>query len=446
MTKKLFVSIAAATALASTGSPADAQSRPPVRQLGAVEAKSSEALGQFVTVRALPNGKVLVNDGGKRRVLLFDNALSSFIVVADSTSATGNAYSGRMAGLIAYRGDSSLFVDPSSMSMLVIDGSGKVGRVMSVPRAEDAISLAGPSGGAGMDAGGRLIYRGAPRFRMAGPPPSGNAPFVMPEPPDSAAIVRVDLQTRRVDTVGFIKTPKIKMDISRNANGGIRVVSQINPLPVVDDWTILSDGSVAIVRGKDYHVDFFANDGSKRSAPKIPFEWQRLTDEDKVAFIDSVKAARDRMGANTVSGGGNAGPGAGGAPPAGRGQPMVEFGTTITMERRGGDGVPQRQGPGAAPNIGQINFVAPTELPDYKPAFFAGSTRADTEGNLWIRTIPTTAIQGGPVYDVISSKGQLIERVQVPAGRTIAGFGAGGSVYLTGREKDATFVERARVR
>lgn len=426
--------LAASSVIFIAASHAGAQARPPVRQLGAIEAKSKEPLASANSIRSLPGGRLLVNDAGKRRVLLFDSTLATFAVVADSTSATANAYSGRTGGLIAYRGDSSLFVDPASMSMLVIDGAGKIARVMSVPRAEDAGSLGGTFGAAGFDTNGRLVYRGSPRFRMTGPPPSGNAPFVMPEPPDSAPIMRIDLQSRQVDTIGFIKTPKVKMDVTRDSNGGIRVTSQLNPLPVVDDWAVLADGSVAIVRGRDYHVDFTGSDGTRLSAPKIPFEWQRLTDEDKVAFIDSVKAARERMGANAplVAGGALPQAAGGGGSGGGGGQIMIF----------GGPAAPG----GGATTAAQVNFVAPSELPDYKPAFFAGSARADTQGNLWIRTIPTTAIAGGPVYDVINRQGQLVDRVQIPAGRTIVGFGADGAVYLSGRENNAAFVERARVR
>src|SRR5205809_1009177 len=80
----------------------------------------ADSLGAIVFSRHLPAG-VLVNDVQTRRLLMFDSTLTHVTVVADTTSATANAYSGRMGGLIAYRGDSSLFVDPQSMSMLVID-------------------------------------------------------------------------------------------------------------------------------------------------------------------------------------------------------------------------------------------------------------------------------------------------------------------------------------
>ena len=93
-----------------------------------------------------------------------------------------------------------------------------------------------------------------------------------------------------------------------------------------------------------------------------------------------------------------------------------------------------------------MSFIPANELPDYKPPFFANSTRSDNEGNLWIRTIPTSATAGGPVYDVINRKGEIIERVQVPAGRSIIGFGPGGAVYLLNRDGATATLERASAR
>ncbi len=93
-----------------------------------------------------------------------------------------------------------------------------------------------------------------------------------------------------------------------------------------------------------------------------------------------------------------------------------------------------------------MNFVAPAELPDYKPPFFAGSTRSDADGNIWIRTIPTKSIPGGPVYDVVNRNGQLVDRVQIPKDALIVGFGMGGAVYLSQKEGDKLFFERAKLK
>src|SRR5688500_898753 len=377
--------------------PVGAQQRPEVRPLGPVVAQSSEPFGPMVFIRAAANG-VIVNDPMSRRLVRLDDALANPQVIADSTPATANAYSGRSGALLAYRGDSTLFVDPQSLSMLVIDPAGKVTRVMSVPRSQDAMVLGNtPIGGAAYDGAGKIVYRGfgMPRFEMRRGNDGAAVPSA-PQMPDSGSIVRVDLASRQVDTVAWVKIPRPKIEMDRDTLGNIRPRITMNPLPTVDEWAVLADGSVAIVRGHDYHVEFVRPDGARESAPKIPFDWQRLSDEDKVAFLDSLQAARERFLASQPA----------------QAQPQVQSSSTT------GPGGERRQtmvmagpGPGAAagaaggnPLAGMmmsrnVNFVRAEELPDYKPPFFAGSVRADADGNLWVLTVPTKAISGGPVYD-----------------------------------------------
>lgn len=433
---KRLVSLALAGVTATAG----AQKLPEVRPLGPVVATAAEPFASPVAVRHLPGGRVLVNDVGGRKVVLLDSSLARLSIVADSTSETGTAFSGRFGGLVPYRGDSTLFVDPQSLSMLMIDPEGRIARVLSVPRAEDAMSLAADQGTAGLDPQGRLIYRAALTFRR--PPRHEGAGFQPPTVPESLAIVRTDISTRVTDTLGYVKVPKMRMNATRTESGGMRVTTEVNPLPLVDAWAVTSNGHLAIVRGQDYHIDWIAPDGTKISSPKVPFEWQRLTDDDKVAFLDSVKAMRARQEETTTATGAAAG---GvivtGTPPAGgSGEP----GMTVTMAGPGGGGGRA----GAMRGNRQITFVPPSELPDYKPPFFSGAVRADADGNLWIRTIPTKARPGGVVYDVVNGKGELVDRVQVPAGRTIIGFGPNGAVYLAAREAQAATMrlERARAR
>jgi hypothetical protein len=161
-----------------------------------------------------------------------------------------------------------------------------------------------------------------------------------------------------------------------------------------------------------------------------------------VAYIDSTKAAMTR--ARTA--GGNAGFGMGGGPGGGQ---MV-----IRMDGPGAGGPPAGAGP--APQIvmggpavrGQLpplTFVSPSELPDYKPVFGPNSVRADADGRLWIRTIPTTPT-AGVVYEVIDRAGKLVDRVLVPNGSVIVGFGTGGVVYLGVRDTAGIHVQRAHVK
>ena len=69
--------------------------------------------------------------------------------------------------------------------------------------------------------------------------------------------------------------------------------------------------------------------------------------------------------------------------------------------------------------------------------------KADLDGNLWIRTSATRAgAIAGPIYDVVNRKGELVDRVQLPAGRTIVGFGKGGVVYMVARDEKGAWLER----
>src|SRR5207237_8805978 len=137
----------------------------------------------------------------------------------------------------------------------------------SVPRSQDAQSLSNLQGTPSRDAKGRIVYRGG-FGRML--PPGGRGgpggPMAFPEPPDSAALVRVDLATRKLDTAAFFKIPKNKMNVTQT-EGRISMTSEINPLPIVDEWAVLADGSIAIVRGQDSHIHLVNSLGARLLSP-----------------------------------------------------------------------------------------------------------------------------------------------------------------------------------
>jgi len=417
---------------------AGAQKPPAPRQLGAIIRTSTNPLASAATAVAMPDGQVLVNDIAARRLLLFDSTLTKTIIVADTTGATANAYGARAGTLIAYRGDSALYIDIGSLSMLVIGPSGKIARIMAVPRPDEAQSLIGSVFGMpAFDAAGRLVSYG----RVGG----GEGTLMLccvgfikttdlprrpdSRPTDSAFVVRSDLATRSVDTVAAVKIPRIRNTVKADEQNYVQgIETTYYPLPVVDDWAVTSDGTIAIVRGTDYHVDWLRRDGKWESSPKLPFDWQRLDDARKTAIIDSsvasheeanrAEAARSASGAEAGGGRGAGGGRAGGGAAGGRARPRE---------------IPNLVG---RPQLG--------DLPDYVPPFLRGAVRADAEGNLWIRT--STVVSGQPVYDIVNRRGELADRVQLPPFRTIAGF-APGFVYMA--VKDGTGVvhlERARVK
>ncbi|HEY4305012.1 MAG TPA: hypothetical protein VGM82_11125 [Gemmatimonadaceae bacterium] len=422
---------------------------PAARLIAAPDAQSKPIFGAVPVVRALPTGGLLVNDVSKRQLSLLDASLGNAMIVADSVAGTASSYGVRGGGLIAYAGDSSLFVDPAGLSMFVLDPSGKIARVASVPRSQDAASIG--SSGPGLpafDSQGRLVYRGSFTFVRPTPQQAGRASggsgaptFVAPDIPDSTAIVRVDLASRKLDTAGYFKIARAKMKTEQTERG-ITMTSETNPLPLVDDWAVLADGSIAIVRGQDYHVDFIDASGALSSTAKLPFDWQRLDDEGKIAVVDSAKKAFEtaRTAAANAPAGGAGSAGFGGSDGAPR--MMINMSTGGTD---GGGGIAQRMmanGSGAGMSLATPSFIAPAELPDYRPAFGAGAARGDADGNLWIRTSATRAGSVGSIYDVINRKGELIDRVQLPPARQIVGFAKGGVIYMMARDGSGNWIER----
>jgi hypothetical protein len=270
---------------------------PPVRRIATASAISREPMGSIVSVRGLPDGRVLVNDGRSRRLLLLDTMLVLERVVLDSVAEKESTYGNRQGSLMAHRGDSSIFIDPNSLALLVIDPSGAIARVRSVPRAQDVFSYASTSATFGLpavDARGRLVYR--MRARPAPPvrPPPRGVPWI-PAEPDSAFIVGLDLDTRRLDTLGVIRTPKQEYTIRLSAGGmGISVFQNINPMPVTDEWAVLPDGAVAFVRAIDYRIEYLNADGTRSATPKIPFDWRPMPDSAKQRLVDSVRTAQSQ--------------------------------------------------------------------------------------------------------------------------------------------------------
>jgi len=98
------------------------------------------------------------------------------------------------------------------------------------------------------------------------------------------------------------------------------------------------------------------------------------------------------------------------------------------------------------PTIRPVNVMAPSELPDFRPPFTTGAVRADLDGNLWIRTVPPKPIPGGPVYDIVSRAGELVNRIQLPPGYTLVGFGRDRVVYLSMRDAKGIHLARVRLR
>ena len=437
---------------------AQAPAPPAVRSIGPITAVGAESLASVAAAVPVAGGRVYVNDILARRLLLFDSALTHATVVAD-TSGEREAYGTTPGTLLSFHGDSALFISPSSLAMLVLTPGGTVARVLAMPpsgRGIGALGLIGSIFGTpGFDARGRLVYYQPANVFIQGPARGGGALNL--QPPDSALVVRFDLAARTLDTIGAIRIPRTRTVMNRDDSGrptGVTVTAI--PAGPVDDWAVTSDGAIAIVRGRDYHVDWLGPDGAWTSTPRMAFGWERLDDGQKNALLDSMATALQvAMDSNfarqqRAMAGGPPGGGAGAA--GGGGGPMI---ITMRVETGppGGGGPPPggASGGAAGPTTTRITVPRPTvvraelsDAPDYRPPFGQGAVRADAEDRLWIRT--SARVNGQPVYDIVDRQGVVVDRVQLPPFRSVAGFGA-GVVYLGVRDSvGVTRLERARLR
>jgi hypothetical protein len=486
---------------------------PPIRRIESAQAISTETLGAISQVRALSDGRVMVNDGMRRRLLIFDSTLTQATVVLDSLTEVENAYGSRPGRLIPHLADSSLFIDPATLAMLVINPAGQITRVRAIPFAQHVQSLTSAIaswGNPAFDTRGRLVYRiTATTAPMAAPPLPG-MPYV-PSPADSAFVVGVHLNTRVIDTLGVVRMPKVVYSMRMEPEGYYSLNSVPNPLPLLDEWAVMSDGSVAFVRGVDYRVEFRAPDGTMTSGDKLPYPWMRMDDTLKAKFADSAKAVQIKnaqtgfvtqmiswsnvlnkpypasfsvpesyvlppgmpadwilpkglsfppnyipacppgvaptvtpqmmsvspTGAVSVNGGAPAAAATGA--PAGAAPAAPQCTQSYFQEMYGGGYTPP------APIYRAPTLVRPADIPDYKPPIAAGATRADADGNLWVRANPMRPMPGGQIFDVINRKGEMIDRIQIPMGFTLVGFGEGKVVYLSNRDAKGLHLSRVRL-
>jgi hypothetical protein len=186
------------------------------------------------------------------------------------------------------------------------------------------------------------------------------------------------------------------------------------PLAVVDDWAVLSDGSIAIVRGADYHVDWIYANGKRASTPRMPFEWRRLSAADKIRLVDSIRSVDTRM-------------------------------------RLMADSMRRTTRTGIVVNPPPLDSIVPiAEIPDYYPPIRGNSVFADRDNHLWTLQSTPSPSGSGLLYDVIDTHGQIVERVRTTAGCAIVGFAPLGIVYQVCTHSGTggtarTFLHEARI-
>ena len=388
--------LAAASLLATL--PIAAQA--PLKTLAKPDAEYAEPFTQINGVRELRDGRVIVSDVREKTVQLVDLKAGSATKIGREGSGPGEF--AMPLALLAVPGDTSLLYDPLNRRYLVIGPDGKAGKFA---------QYEAEGGGAGpirisrvrfTDSRGRLYAAGSGfSFGASGAPASA----------DSAPILRLDRATMKTDTVAYIKIPPVSVTTSGNGSGqnvAVRAGGG-NPFAATDDWAVTPDGRVAVIRTKDYHVDWYAPNGQKTAGPAIAYEKLRVTDDDK-------KAYRERR----ANGGGVA----------------ITFG-----QRIGPGGTSQGATVAPPPNV---QLPEPTDWPDVKPAFTGNAAFAAPNGQVWV--LRTRAAKDKiPTFDVIDQTGRVVSRVALPADTRLIGFGNGTVYVARSDEDDLQYLQRYRM-
>ena len=379
--RRAFALTCGALALGALTAPA--QQGVPIVELAPATARTPTTLGGVIGIREVAGGKVLVNDARRKQLLMYDTTLTTSRILFDSVAGMANSYGPIGVALIPYVGDSSLMLDISSGpgSILVINGEGQVARALALPNPMDAGSLIGRM--SFVDNKGRILYALTGRVRGTPAGQVGTQETYV----DSTPVLRADLDARRVDTIGRVsKNQGERTQIDHTDPKKIIRTVIVNPLPSPDEWAVLTDGSVAFVRGHDYHIDFVRPDGSTSSTPKLPFDWKRLTDDDKQKLLDSATAAHAAQNALAAA--------TRNAPPPPPPPPVDPSGGGV--QRTGGGAGVSRAAYDAGGTLWvplDYQNVPMKDIPDYYPAIRPGAVMADLDNHLWISADDVGAVE-----------------------------------------------------
>lgn len=353
------------------------------------EAAFPDSYSLISGIRELPDGRLLLAD-----------PLGQALAIVDLDAGTADTIGGVGAGPDEYRQPDGVFALPGDSTLLVDLGNGRL--VVVHPNLEFGETYPIGQGDFRPGAGGGLTIvlprvvdeRG--RVYVQQQPRPG-------QPRDSAYVLRWDRAGEEFERVARVKL----QDTEEQSSGGARNRSvTIRPVPysAQDSWTVAPDGRIAVVRATPYHVEWInPTTGAVTSGPEVPFDPVRVRDPEKEEYVDAASSNGLAVSIGVDNG-----------------VPRMSF-------ARGGGQRPETDG---------------YTWPDHKPPFVANRAWVTPEGDLWVER--SVAADAPREFDVFGPDARLKERVTLPAGRRVVGFGA-ATVYVASRDEfDLEWLERYR--
>jgi hypothetical protein len=339
-------------------------------------AEFPDTFDQLNSVMELRDGRVLATDFAGPTVQLVDFARGSRSTLGRK-GAGPNEYMMPDRPLLS-AGDTILVADVGQSRFLRVTPDGRVAGSFAFPA---AAAMSGQFHGA--DRQGRLYYLGS-RYgeeRGVGQRRAKSADDMFAGVSDSAPLLRWDRARDRIDTLARLHLAPLAKPGSGGAAGHQIIMSRPQPFGAEDDWAVLPDGRVAILRVADYHVDWIAPDGRRTATAANAFRREPVTRADKDRILKPVQA-------------------------------MLSGGAKFTV---------------AAPK--ESDFV----WPDAKPPFVAHFTLVTPEGRIWVQR--SVAEGAEPLYDELDERGRVVRRYVLPKDAKVVGFGK-GTVYVTHADED----------
>lgn len=339
-------------------------SQRPARRLEAAKDLSENGFSILGGVRELPNGQLLTLDVKEQTLGVLDPKTGQVKAVGRTGEGPGEYR--RPAFFVSF-GDTTLVADIALRRFLVVDELGR------------ATGATSPAWGGNGDVTFGLpaaVDRARRAYALLSAISMVNG---RPTQLDSTYIARVATGAQRVDTLVRLALPKTAIRAQSDKNGNVTSMNIVRPpITGADDWVVLGDGRVAVVRGSPYRVDWVAPTGKVTVGPSLPFGSRSLSDADKQSVLVARAAA---SGAVTQ--------------------------------------------PGSPEDF---------EWPASAPPFNGTSSLADPSGRVWIRRF-RFASDAATRYDVVGGDGRLLFQAEVPGMGRVVGFGR-DQVYFTRVDDD----------
>jgi hypothetical protein len=357
-----------------------ARSQGPVtRTLSGQVFEFPQQFSEVGSIRELRDGRVIVVDARELTVQLLDPRPGQAAKIGRTGDGPGEYR--WPSKLYPLQGDSTLLQDAAGGRLMVIGPDGKPGGFYDPNRVEsDSIMARARRFFARMgDGRGHLFGEAQPIQVGAGG---------VLELADHAAVERLDVATRKRDTVALFPVRKDANARIIPQMGAVITQPRMQPFPAWEHWTVAPDGRIAFVSFEPYRVNFVA--ANRRVVQNAPIPYDRVRVDDALKKQYREERERPRMVMRGSRGGAS------------------------TMEMM------------------KMPYTEPSEWPEYLPPYL-GTAVFGSDGLLWI---PRATTAGKPaLYDIINGQGKLVERVQFPPRTKLIGFGA-SSVYVVRLDED----------